>query len=286
MTTLIIYDLETTGLEWETKHIIEIAAVVIKLEDTPSQSKIIIVDEFNKLVDPECEIENSDIHGIDNKVMIVKNAKNFKTTITEFIEWVDKNTDKNNDVILASHNNIMFDQKFLENEFYRAKMKVPKNWHFSDTLIYLRKAIPNEHSHSLPKLYNSLFSKNLKSAHKAIADVKGLCEILNYVYKKELGTPVRDLKNTAIKSAFWQDLCSQDMSYILQIKSDQVILLKNIYGMRTVNDIIAHYNSDTELYTWAKTNLFKTNCNHLANMMMRSIRHYKKMQNKNSFSRL
>ena len=89
---------------------------------------------------------------------------------------------------------------------------------------------------------------------------------------------MRDLKNLAIKSAFWQDLCSQDMSYILQIKSDQIILLKNIYGMRTVNDIIAHYKTDNELFMWAKMNLFKTNCNHLANMMMRMIRHYKKMQ--------
>ena len=161
MYKIIYYDTETTGLNCNNDKIIEIAAY----DSTTKKS-------FSKLVNPEIQIpeETKILCNITDDM--VKNEKTFEIVGKEFIEFCSPNA------ILIAHNNDNFDKLFLESEFKKANLIMPK-WIFVDSLKWARKYRFDLPKHSLQYL-RQIYDIEENEAHRALNDVI----ILQKVFEK------------------------------------------------------------------------------------------------------
>src|SRR5450631_1223537 len=105
---LAIIDLETTGVNFGTDRIVEIAIVKIM----PAKKKLV----KRKLINPEMPIPpaSTDIHGITDEM--VKDAPTFRQVANELKQYLD-NCD------LAGYNSNRFDIPLLVEEFLRIGME-------------------------------------------------------------------------------------------------------------------------------------------------------------------
>lgn len=157
----IFYDTETTGLNAQNDRIIEIAAF------DPVQNRT-----FNELVNPKKEIpqESTNICNITNEM--VKDADTFDIVGKKFIDFCS------DDTILVAHNNDSFDRLFLEAEFKKEGLEIPK-WDYIDSLKWARKYRPDLPRHSLQYL-REIYDIKENQAHRALNDVI----ILHKVFEK------------------------------------------------------------------------------------------------------
>ncbi len=157
----IYYDTETTGLSPEKDRIIEIAAF------DPLRAK-----SFSQLVNPQIPIseESIAINNITNEM--VKDAPTFEEVGKMFTQFC------NNDVVLIAHNNDSFDKPFLETEFKRANILMPKCYYI-DSLKWARKYRPDLPKHALQYL-RQIYNVEVNQAHRALNDVI----ILHQVFEK------------------------------------------------------------------------------------------------------
>jgi len=155
---LIYYDIETTGLENESR-IIEIAAY---REDTNTY--------FHELINPGCPIppESTKIHKITDKD--VKNALNISQVLQEFNEFC-----KHKDMILVAHNNDKFDKIILQHEYNRSNIEMPM-FQYMDTLKIARTLEPNLPSHTLTSLA-SHYKIDSGEAHQAMTDISNMYKV-------------------------------------------------------------------------------------------------------------
>lgn len=151
--TFIVFDLETTDLNWATEKIIEISA--IKIVDG------VMTESFSTLVNPEREVSENTIAltHIDNEML--KDAPNFKAVIGDFYKFT-------RNAILVGHNIDNFDIPFIR---YHAKIE---GYNFNndslDTLFLSRQYVKAE-AYKLESLCE-MFSIPLIGAHRAINDAK------------------------------------------------------------------------------------------------------------------
>ncbi len=117
----IYYDTETTGVKPGKDRIIEIAAF------DPTDDRT-----FCSFTNPECPIppESTAISKITDDM--VKDAPLIKEALEAFVDFCQ------GEVVLIAHNNDAFDKLFLESEFQRANLPMPK-WLFIDSLKWARK---------------------------------------------------------------------------------------------------------------------------------------------------
>ena len=161
------FDLETTGLNPRQDRIIEVGIC-----DAEGSSKI----DF--LLDPQIEITNSDIHGITSETVEEKNAVPFRRSIKDIEKEISSNFGDN--VIFVAHNNWMFDQLFLEQEYIRNVRRMPEGWLFADTLKIARKIdIPTRKS--LSHMYRYYMGRNMKKEHRALPDAMALSELYPFL---------------------------------------------------------------------------------------------------------
>jgi len=151
----VLFDLETTGLAFESDEVIEISAV--KVRDGK------IVDEFSTLVNPEMHIPDaaSEVNGIYDDM--VKNAPPFRIALNESLEFAG------NDV-LVGHNINNFDMKFIirdAQKFYR--MEIEND--YADTLHISRAYLPELPHHTLAAL-SEHYGISTAGAHRALNDCK------------------------------------------------------------------------------------------------------------------
>ncbi len=143
---IIYYDLETTGLNND-DNIIEIAG-------KDNNNNI-----FNKLINPECEINDK----IVNLTGITNNKIKYRNTIEQNREKIEEWFDFNNkDIYLIAHNGDNFDFKFLKKSFEINCKQI-------DTLKFFKKLI-NQQSYSMKNLCN-LFNIKIEGHHRALSDV-------------------------------------------------------------------------------------------------------------------
>lgn len=156
----IYYDTETTGTRSDKDRVIEIAAL------DPWEKR-----EFVQLVNPGCPIpqDATAIHGISDEM--VKDAGSWKEVGTAFAEFC------RGDVVLIAHNNDTFDKLFLENEYKRAQLEMPK-WHFIDSLKWSRKYRSDLPRHTLQSL-REVYQIPANQAHRALDDVIVLSEVFS-----------------------------------------------------------------------------------------------------------
>lgn len=156
----IYYDTETTGVRPEKDRIIEIAAY------DPVQNRT-----FSKLVNPGSPIPSdaTAIHGITDEM--VASAASFAEVGQEFISFCE------GDVVLIAHNNDAFDVHFLNNEFKRYQIEMPK-WKYIDTLKWSRRYRSDLPRHTLQSL-RELFDIPANQAHRALEDVYVLHQVFS-----------------------------------------------------------------------------------------------------------
>ena len=156
----VVFDLETTGFDPKWAKIIEIGALKYKNNE--------LVDEFQVLVNPECEIPDviTMITGIDNE--LVKNAITIDKALPQFLDFIE-------DLPLVAHNS-RFDLAFIEQNLGQLGLKVISNTNI-DTVYLARKYISNVNNHKLETL-KEYFGLTY-SSHRSIDD----CLTTNYVYQ-------------------------------------------------------------------------------------------------------
>jgi DNA polymerase III epsilon subunit family exonuclease len=160
----VVFDTETTGMP-PGARIIEIGAIkVIKSE---------IVDTFELLLNPQCDIPFHVIrvHGIDNSM--VANEPIAAAALPSFTDWVG-------DLPLVGHN-VSFDAAMLASELWRADMRINKNNTFC-TLSASRKLLERK-SNSLSDLTRDLNLPNQVS-HRALADAENTFYLLQHIEKE------------------------------------------------------------------------------------------------------
>ncbi len=148
----IYFDTETTGVKSDRDKIIELAAFDPVLNKT-----------FSSLINPGVPIpkEASNVHHITDDM--VQDAPTFKDVGQKFIEFCE------GDVVLIAHNGDAFDIPFLENEFTKSGLQLPK-YPTIDTLKWSRKYRPDLPKHSLQFLRET-FKITANQAHRALDDV-------------------------------------------------------------------------------------------------------------------
>ena len=148
----IYYDTETTGLKPGSDRIIEIAAY-----DASNNTS------FCTFVNPGMSIpeESVNITGITD--VMVKDAPSFKEVALMFTDFCK------GEVVLIAHNNDNFDKLFLEAEFTRAEVPLPR-YPYIDTLKWARKYRSDLPKFSLQYL-REIYGIKENNAHRALEDV-------------------------------------------------------------------------------------------------------------------
>lgn len=150
--TFTAFDTETTGLHCQTCRIIEIGAVKFNADG--------IIDQFNTLINPQCDIplECTNINHITNEM--VKDSPVINNILPDFLDFI-KGT------YIVAHN-ASFDMRFLNAEIERCNLK-PINNKVIDTLHMSRWAFPDLQKYKQPILAEMLGIK-VTNAHRACDD--------------------------------------------------------------------------------------------------------------------
>lgn len=153
-------DLETTGINFSTDKIVEIAIVKI-LPDGTKQVK-------RKLINPQMPIPQAaiDVHSITDEM--VKDAPTFKQVANEVKQFLE-NCD------MGGYNSNRFDVPMLIEEFMRAGLEFSTE---GRKMVDVQKIFHQMEQRTLSAAYKFYCSKNLEDAHSAEADATATWEIL------------------------------------------------------------------------------------------------------------
>jgi DNA polymerase-3 subunit epsilon len=158
---LVVFDLESTGIDVERDRIVQLALIRIEPNGTRRT--------FESLVNPECPIppEATKVHGIKNAD--VQDAPTFsqvRREVEEFFDGAD----------LAGYNSVRFDQPLLTNELNRAGSELDFRGvkHLDAMRIFHMKE-----KRDLSAAYRLYCGQELVGAHDALADTTATLEILD-----------------------------------------------------------------------------------------------------------
>jgi DNA polymerase III epsilon subunit-like protein len=193
---ILIYDTETTGL-YDTDRITQIA-VYNPLDDT----------YFLETINPQMRInaEASALTGLTDRILRTKPT--FSQIVESFEEFIFKDTCSNTIILMIAHNNT-FDENKLRKEYELLNEPLPsmfQNVIFCDSLdmckcwihgdsyernpttgkpvagVFKLSTTPDSGDKYGKDLYYRFMGRHLDGAHNALADVKGLWEILNEMF--------------------------------------------------------------------------------------------------------
>jgi len=173
---LVIFDLETTGLDVTNDRIIEIAAIKINIDGSE--------EIFEKRLNPKYPIseEAKSVHGITEKDL--ENEASFKDISKELLSFIG-NSD------LAGFNSLKFDIPLLVEEFLRNDIDIKmKDRNLIDVQNIFHKMEPR----NLKAGYKFYCGKDLINAHSALADTLATKEILKAQIEKYSDLEFEDSK--------------------------------------------------------------------------------------------
>ena len=169
-TPMVIFDVESTGVDVTEDEIIQIAAIKIN-------NKGEIIDTFEKFIKPNKPVGKSYIvHGFSDK-FLSENGENKEKVFKEFIDF-SKN------LLIIGHN-VQYDISILSSEFERLNIKRPEFKGVYDTLDIYRRFYPNLPNHKLETL-SKLFPVKHKPSHNALDDVKATAYLLTYAINEKI----------------------------------------------------------------------------------------------------
>lgn len=151
----VVFDCETTGLDYRKNQIIELAGQKVKDGE--------VIEEFHILLNPSCPVEDGAYatHGLSN-LFLAQEGLDPITELPKFKDFVG-------DAVLVGHNILTFDLPFLNSELRRVGASTLQNL-VVDTLIMARKLLPQLTNHKLTTVA-SHFKVDSKGAHRAMVDV-------------------------------------------------------------------------------------------------------------------
>lgn len=157
---LAFIDLETTGINLSTDHIVEIAIVKVLTDGTRSVKR--------RLINPGMPIPkaSSDVHGITDDM--VKEAPLFKEVAQELKQFIDG-------CDLGGYNSNRFDIPLLVEEFLRAQVDFDMK---GRKLVDVQQIFYKMEPRTLSAAYQFYCQKDLTQAHSAEADASATLEIL------------------------------------------------------------------------------------------------------------
>ncbi|KAJ8772039.1 hypothetical protein K2173_027216 [Erythroxylum novogranatense] len=170
LVTVIVFDLETTGLSRERDQIIEIA-----LQDLRGGKN----STFQSLVNPGRHVTNWHIHGITTDMVCRPEVPRMEELISILLQFVRSRQKPNGYVLFVAHNARAFDVPFLVKAFSRCNIDIPLDWFFLDTIPLAREVMKSEGSKvpykvSLQALGDKYDIKQIGTAHRSMSDVKRL----------------------------------------------------------------------------------------------------------------
>ena len=183
---IVVYDLETTGVDIVTANIVEIAAHRLGVSGNE-------VPEYHELVKPPdgyIPEESEKIHGVSEEK--VKDSPGLEIVLPQFCEFIQ-------DSILVGHNITQFDNRILERAMkdYLEEDKGYLTNLYYDTLVAARRLFPHERRSlgALASKFNIFSRLNIKreDLHSAGNDVK----VNQEVFKELIAT---DSQKREVKS--------------------------------------------------------------------------------------
>ncbi|XP_021898930.1 exonuclease DPD1, chloroplastic/mitochondrial isoform X2 [Carica papaya] len=168
LVTIIVFDIETTGLSREKERIIEVALQDLSGGDNST---------FQTLVNPECYVPNSHVHGISTHMVCRPDVPRMVDLIPILLKFVQSRQKPEGYILWVAHNGLRFDFPFLFNEFERCSHGIPQNWLFIDTIPLARELMKSNGSTissglSLQALREHFKLPLIGSAHRAMSDVR------------------------------------------------------------------------------------------------------------------
>lgn len=178
---MISLDIETTGIDSTVNRIIEIGAIKFKGGK--------IIDKFQSLVNPECELPEIITHITGITQSELESAPKFAEVVEDLKKFVGK------DVIIG--HNIQFDIDFLQKEGLKVENVA------YDTCV-LSQLLVDSPSYSLETLTKKLGLSH-KDKHRALDDSVAAMELFNLLQKELEKIPVpliEELKLHVVKSTW------------------------------------------------------------------------------------
>ncbi|MCD7892025.1 MAG: PolC-type DNA polymerase III [Ruminococcus sp.] len=216
---LIVFDVETTGLNFSKDRLTEIGAVKLK--------NMQVVDNFNTMVNPERPIPQkiTELTGINDEM--VSNAPKEGEALRRFIEFCGDNP------ILAAHN-ANFDTLFINEVCKRSGISFKYNW--LDTLILCKCMLPEMGRHKLDYVAKQLKLGKFEH-HRAFDDALMLAKIYIELVSRLIND--KDLKKV------------EELNYkagsidVKKLKSyHQIILVRNQAGLKNLYRLVSYSHID------------------------------------------
>lgn len=214
---IVVFDLETTGLNAQKCEIIEIAAVIMKNGEE--------ISEYHTYIKPNVSIpmEITNLTGITNEM--VADARPMEEVIPEFLEYIGNRP-------LVAHN-ADFDTGFMRVACER--LGIEREFVSIDTVTLAKCLLPQLKKHRLNNLAEH-FGLSFNH-HRALEDTKVLGQItlkLWEMLKNDYKVEIVDEINTAVAEA------TKNNGGISRNSYHMVILVKNKRGLRALYEMISH----------------------------------------------
>ena len=172
---VIIFDLETSGLNPYHDDIIEIGAKVL---NTDNSFQCLVKPKSNRPISQKI----TEITTISNRLLRAE-GKDWLSAYSEFYNWLQEATKFSQNVSIVSHNGDTFDFVFFkrmmkelnENGTDTSKINLD-TIHFHDTLPLSKRLFENRSYYNQPSLAR-MFNIMVNNAHRAMGDVLVLEQI-------------------------------------------------------------------------------------------------------------
>lgn len=216
---LIIFDVETTGLNYKKDRLTEIGAVRMR--------GLQIIDSFNTIVNPEKPIPTKivELTGITDDM--VKDAPKEAEALQKFMEFCGDNP------VLAAHN-AQFDTSFVREVCKRHQ--IPFEFSTLDTLVLCQRMLPQMHRHKLDGVAKALKLGKFDH-HRASDDATMLAKIY-----KELASRLIQTKDAKMLADLNVKTVDVDVKRLHPYH--QIVLVKNHVGLKNLYRLISYGHTE------------------------------------------
>ena len=167
---IVVFDVESTGLDTTNDEIIQIAAIRLKPDGS-------IKDKFTRYLRSTKSVGRSvNVHGLSDE-FLASNGKEPLQALSEFVDFAK-------DAVLVGHN-VNYDLSILSSQMTRLSMQPLTYQNYYDTLDIFRRFYPRLENHKLESLGEFCEVKH-KSTHDAYDDICATAEILIYAIEKNI----------------------------------------------------------------------------------------------------
>ena len=167
---IIVFDVETTGVNILEDRIVQMAAIRIDEEGNT-------IDTFERFINPGVPVGDSElVHGFSD-AHLQKVGGDARTVLEAFRQFADGS-------MIVGHN-VQYDMSILEQECSRHGVAMPRVQAIYDTLDIYRRFYPNLPNHKLEFL-SGYFPIDHQSTHNAMDDIIATGKLLVYAMKENI----------------------------------------------------------------------------------------------------